>query len=276
MDGRVFPTNTVNIAQDRDFYKIERITLDDIAYIRALAGNRAHPTIRDLQDEFLAKINAPIELFYRSNLNANEKARQELDLYMTNVLEDFHAGIESNFMPLLRRILSGDIAFYPNDPSCVKLFIFLSVQYMRTKAIRERVLATSAEKKLPDLSRIWNFLSYLYAMNIGLSLFLERSKRQLVLLRNNTGVSFVTGDQPMTNLLATGGVAPEALSIYYPVSPTLALVLSEEDKESLFTTERLTISQVGELNARIASVSHRQIFGHSKDALLALKGVVEN
>ena len=61
-------------------------------------------------------------------------------------------------------------------------------------------------------------------MRIADSLYEERGKHRLVLLNNQTGIPFVTGDQPIINLHATfGKVPPESLEFYYPISPTRAM-----------------------------------------------------
>jgi hypothetical protein len=272
-DGNIFRANTINIAQDRDFYKLPNLTKEEIALARFLVGAKAHPSAKALHDQFLAKITAPITIFERLRmlLTTTAAVDAELDHYKTNALEEFHAGIESSFTPLLDRICAGDISFYDNDNDCITFVHFICVQYMRTKAIRERTLKLNKEAKLQDLTPIWNLLTYMFAVNIGCSLYLERKRRRLVLVRNDTSVAFITGDQPATNLLADGQVGPEKLSIYYPISPTLALILSEEDKEPLYSMETLTAEHVTKLNARIMQVSHSQVFGHSEASLLALK-----
>jgi hypothetical protein len=51
-------------------------------------------------------------------------------------------------------------------------------------------------------------MSYLFALNIGFSLYMERRRRKLVFIENRTDVPFITGDQPVTNLLGNGMTKP--------------------------------------------------------------------
>ena len=60
-----------------------------------------------------------------------------IDTFRTNALEDYHAGIEASFLPLLESILNRDLNFYSSDQSCITLFHFLASQHMRTKGIKE-------------------------------------------------------------------------------------------------------------------------------------------
>jgi hypothetical protein len=267
-NGRIFTTNTINIAQERDFYRLYDLTQADIAWASILATNKARPSTQSLHGNFLKLVLAP--LMVTRDVDLPPELRKEIDLYQTNVLEDFHAKIENDFIPILRRIRAGDLSFYEDSEECILFLHFLCVQIMRTKPVKERTLELNRKTpNVPDLSRIWNLLTYMLAVNIGGTLFVERKIRKLALLRNRTEVEFITSDQPATNLLGDGRTAPEKLSIYYPVGPDLALILSEEDKEPLYASEPITAEDVMVLNAKIASASHSQIFGASEASLKA-------
>jgi len=67
---------------------------------------------------------------------------------------------------------------------------------------------------------------------------------------NRTEVPFITADQPAINLKGARPHPTEALSIYYPISPRLALLLADVDEEPLFATEGLTAAQASMLNFR--------------------------
>jgi hypothetical protein len=51
-----------------------------------------------------------------------------------------------------------------------------------------------------DVSRIADIMCHMSASNVGMSLFCEREKRQLVVVENTTSLAFITGDQPIVNL----------------------------------------------------------------------------
>jgi hypothetical protein len=120
------------------------------------------------------------------------KIDQFLDDYASNVLEDYHASIEASFIPSLESALNGDISFY-NDGRCIPFLNYLCTQYLRTKGIKDRSIELCNTDKSADLSRVWNVMIHMLATNIGASLFLERGRRKLVLVRNGTVVPFITG-----------------------------------------------------------------------------------
>jgi hypothetical protein len=264
MDGRIFPTGTAAIAVESYFYKIVKLTAADIALIRFLLIDvkGVHPLTRKNHEDFLKLVTMPA-LFE----GEAEDLDDLIDTFRTNALEDYHAGIEASFLPLLERALSKDISFYADEQSCITLFHFLASQHMRTKGAKEKTIEILNRKSSLDVSRIWGIMSHMAATNVGLSLYLERKKRQLVLVENSTDVAFITGDQPIVNLHGDGEKPPETLSWYYPISPHLALLLPEVDEEPSVSTTSLTSAQVSDLNARMVAKSHRQVFAQSRSAL---------
>jgi hypothetical protein len=147
---------------------------------------------------------------------------------------------------------------------------------MRTKRVKVKTIAIMQEKMGQDLTRVWDIMSLMFATNIGMGLFLERKKRNLTLVHNNTEVPFITGDQPVINLHATGQVAPETLSFYYPISPTMALFLGEVEEKPAFSTDSLTSAQASVLNAKMLEACHSQLFGQSCASLLPLRELNRN
>jgi hypothetical protein len=117
-------------------------------------------------------------------------------------------------------------------------------------------------------------MSHMFATNIGMVVYLERSKRELVLVENTTDRAFITGDQPIINLLGDRENPHEMLSWYYPISPRLALLLTEADKGPAFTTASLTSRLVNDLNVRMVAASHSQVFAQSRVSLEPYIGAV--
>ncbi|PPQ34090.1 hypothetical protein CCR94_00085 [Rhodoblastus sphagnicola] len=168
---------------------------------------------------------------------------------------------------VLERALRKDISFYSDEQSCVTLFHFLASQHMRTKGVKVKSIEILKRDHGLDISRIWAVMSHMFATNIGMTVFLERKRRKLILVENTTNLAFITGDQPLINLRGGGGKSPTELCWYYPISPCLALILTEVQEEPAFSTASLTSTRVSDLNALIAKASHKQVFAQSPTAL---------
>jgi Protein of unknown function (DUF4238) len=262
MDGGIFPTGTTTLAIERDFYKLHKLNAGDISSIKWLVIDPAHPLAKKNHAEFLALLTAPTLFEGRSS-----EIDAIIDIYRTNALENYHAGIEASFLPLLDRLLEKDTSFYSTDEGCITFLHFICTQHMRTKGIKLRTIELIRQKNGHDLSRIWDIMSHMFAVNIGASLFLQRGRRKLALIENSTDVTFITGDQPVINLLGDGSQPPKTLSLYYPLAPRLALILSEVDADPAYSTDSLTPTQVLALNRRIIEASHSQVFGQSEASI---------
>lgn len=264
MDGRIFQTGTTAIAVESYFYKIGRLTAGDIALIKFLLIDvkGLHPLTRKNHENFLNMVAAPT-LFEGESADVDNL----IDTFRTNVLEDYHATIETSFGPLLDSALREDISSYSNEQSCINLCHFLASQHMRTKGIKVKTIEILKRKNGLDVSRIWGIMSHMFATNIGMGVYLERKKRRLTLVQNTTDRTFITGDQPVINLHSDGDTSPATLSWYYPISPRLALLLPEVDEEPAALTTSLTSAQVDDLNAKMVAASHRQLFAQSQSSL---------
>jgi hypothetical protein len=197
----------------------------------------------------------------------------QLDRYIITAEEEFHARVESDIKPVFDAIRRKDLSFY-NDPEfCGQFAHFLSLQNLRTKGVRERFLA--AERERPSgfgggfsAERCWNIIAHCAAVNAGASLLLERKKRPLILLENDTGTPFITGDQPTVNLLgASRGETPRLLAFYYPVSPKLAVILDEVQERTGFPPGHVSVGQAEMLNRKIQQAAHKQVFASLRHVL---------
>jgi hypothetical protein len=270
-NGRIFSTGTPTIALEKDFYKLHKLTPEDIAFIKMLFAD-AHPLAKRNHAHLLNRLMTPFQIAEQVKRPQDRaKIDQFLDdHYASNVLEDYHASIEALFIPSLKSALDGDIRFY-NDKRCIPFLYYLCTQHMRTRGIKERAIERCNADKSADLSRVWNVLIHMFAYNVGAGLFLERGRRKLVLVHNRTDVPFITGDQPVINLKANRLYPPESLSIYYPISPQLALLLGDVDEKPMFATEGLTAAQVSTLNGKLFEACYKQVFARSEESLWQIK-----
>lgn len=87
------------------------------------------------------------------------------------------------------------------------------------------------------------------------------------MLINDTGVSFVTTDQPIINLLANyQDVTDEVSDIvyYYPISPNLAITINDSNTEDRLN---LSKSQVEEYNRKLIDASYEFVFADNEKML---------
>jgi hypothetical protein len=269
-DGRIFATGTRVVAVQKDFYKLEHLTREDVALIKLLF-EKSNPHSKQANADLLNQLMIPFQLLERTADPAQRAMiAKYVDEYASDVLENYHARIEADFIPILQCALRSDLSFY-HDERCIPFMYFLCTQYLRTRGIKERVLNPPPGRQFFDMSRIWNVLIHMFATNSAGSLYVERKRRKLILVNNRSAVPFVTGDQPAINLKGTRPEAPERFSVYYPISPQLALILADIDEQPLFPAEGLTDAQASYLNKRLATASYKQVFAKARASLKAVR-----
>jgi hypothetical protein len=158
---------------------------------------------------------------------------------------------------LLNAARLGDVSFYVDSSNAISFVHFLGMQYFRTVGMRERMIEQVRDPYGGEISRCWTILSLILGTTIGASLFVERKGRPLILLTNQTAVPFITGDQPIINIADD---IKNHLTIYYPISPTRALLLEEPGTDLGYRATIASEDKVNTLNAAIAAGRHRQIF----------------
>ncbi|MFK4448486.1 hypothetical protein ABH944_008546 [Caballeronia udeis] len=269
-NGRVFTTGTTRIAVEKDFYKFHRLTAADERMVQLMFA-KSHSAARRSFQSLLDKLMYPFRMIAAiPGADEDESVGKYLDEYTSDVLEELHTQVEAQFIPLLKSALDGDISFY-DDQRCIAFLDYLTKQHMRTKGIKERVFAAIKPVGDADMRRAWSMLSLMFAQNVGGSLYAERKRRKLVLLKNATEIPFITGDQPVVNLQAMG-LKTTSLTIFYPLSPTLALWLGEIDETCPFLDEGLVREEVISLNQKVAEASYQQIFANERAILQSTMG----
>jgi hypothetical protein len=121
--------------------------------------------------------------------------------------------------------------------------------------------------------QIANPLAHIVATNVGRSLYATRRQHTIMLLDNATNVPFVTADQPVINIAARpeDTMPPAKFELYYPISPTRAMLLLEPSSAFLPRDASVSESVVCLYNLRMAAHSYRQVFSVSPYALESVR-----
>ena len=124
------------------------------------------------------------------------------------------------------------------------------------------------------IEHAWWFLSYMFGMNIGLSLYLDRHNTIHALLVNETEVPFITSDQPVVNVHScvseTEFTMPQHSDLYYPISPRVAYIICDSQR---FEPGKNVVDEsiILELNIKMASQATVHIIGNTESAIQPFK-----
>jgi hypothetical protein len=238
-DGKLFQTSPDNIAQQTYFYKSNTLNIKDIEFAKMFI-EMLHPTAKESLSNLLR--------LYNITTNAD-------DYLMKCGIEDFHGVVEKSFIPVLEKLYKVDLSFLENIKEKSAFSFFIGCQYSRTNNMRNRFI--NSKMIVPENVSIENFGKVL-------SLFIAN----LQFLNNRTDEYFITGDQPIFNLKGTGSmeIAPTEFELFYPISPTQAIILSENNFQPLLEIE--DVEKIKQFNLNICKNSKEQIYGKNEGDLI--------
>ena len=228
------PTNPKNLMVERDFYKLSRITKEDAIFLEGFIRStqatlrRSH---RNLITAF-AHIAHSNDLIQNSDRISFEEKRYAQRLVIETE-DQLQGRIEQDALPILEALRHKKSEFVNVDGTAIQFFHFLAHQYFRTKHIREAIGEELSQiSPNHDFVHLNNIVCHIGAVNVGGSLFVDRKQFDIVFLDDGDDAGFITGDQPVVNLLGSGdGSETTALALYYPLSPSLScLVVPKEYK----------------------------------------------
>lgn len=273
--GKIFQTSTVNIGQERDFYRIEELSSEDIEYIRVLAVNQSKGLLKQANEGWVHTFQLAFKYrdFFISKGVAPEDIKEIMDLVLNNIEEDFHATIESESIKYIDYLLSGNARFFDIEEDRMSFSHYLCVQYLRTKNIKESIIENMSS--VPQLKHInidgcWSIMRHVYATNMAFSLIASPKSYKLVIAKCPKETAFITGDQPIINtfaVIAGKNNIPTDTELYYPLSPTTALLVTANPEYTPGQEIQLEADDVKKYNNAIFESSFEQIYASSQNQL---------
>ncbi len=241
--GKIFLTTLDNIAQERFFYKALQLGSEEIRFLKHIIKNMI-PNVSNSMNQIFN--------LYNNISNSNDE-------YLIKCgIEDLHTTVEGYGKNSLKKLQEGNLDFLNEDKYKHQLSLFLGVQYMRTKKMRENLNPAELQNKNIDLEKLAVILPFIFGEITGNWIY---NIGQITLLKNNTSLCFITSDQPIFNVKAPLKFSEvKEFELYYPISPAYAIYISK-------TENRKSINNSNEVlfyNRLVKSHSFEQIFAKTE------------
>lgn len=146
--------------------------------------------------------------------------------------------------------------------------MFIATQYMRTPVRMRNVLQNTAGSSF-NIDACWGLLRTIYATNIAATMYLKRDTITATFLHASSDVEFITGEQPIVNVRATGEQIATELEFYYPLDPQRAVLVGFGSVGGS-STRAISGEEVVKYNRHIARASVQQRYARSEKALASL------
>jgi len=271
--GKVDRSGLTVVGGENDFYKLKELTVPDIDCLKLVIdalpemGRKGHKQFLEMYIES-TRLKRELE----ESGTDNPEAMKRLDVAISNLNENYHAVVENGFWPYLEAIKKRDFSFNEDPIKAGQFYHALYVQYLRTKAVRERV-CKKENTLFEDIGRVWDVMSHILAVEAGASFLSSRRDFQILVLDNDTQVPFITSDQPIINMLteAADWNAPDRIELYYPLSPTQAMLYLEKSTPVAGINQNVSIDEAHRYNMMMLDHSTFRVFSSSEEYLRTIQ-----
>ncbi|VVO53656.1 hypothetical protein PS858_00411 [Pseudomonas fluorescens] len=279
--GKIAHDSVRALVADDYFYKTTALTSKHVEVIKSFSRHspdHLHQQHMSYLNDFLKM--QQVETAYRKSGVQNHEAELLLHSMKCNLMENLHASHEKKALPVLAALAEEQLDVLQDERYMIEFMMFFGHQIARTKTFRDGVFRVQPRRNALEIemadaiTHAWWFLSYMFGMSIGLSLYMTRHNDKHALLINDTQVPFITSDQPVVNVHSciseTEFAAPKHADFYYPISPRVAYIICDSDR---FTPGKNEVNEatVAELNTKVAAQAMVHIIGDSERAISPFK-----
>lgn len=270
----------MGVAQERYFYKLVDFTTDEETFLKNYIEQCSPDLVKNLNFDFLTLFTSTSKLKKQLDETTNpavnkEKYEEEIRKLEINLMEYGHGKMEVLGQKLLTYRSLADLKTIEENDYIFDAVMFICFQYFRTKSMKKSVLKSFADGPHETLAnKSWNILSYVMSTTLAKNISLDPNLK-MVLIENHSTKNFITGDQPVFNILndivdENGKVTH--LEFYYPITPKYALTIHFlEDQTDKFSSKIADEEMVKYFNKKVFDNSDFCVFADTKEQLENIK-----
>ena len=266
-----FQVSVENIAHKRYFYKVTSFNqIEKQFLIRTI--DRSLPPDRY---EFLMLYLRCFEWRFMAQKALNLKNSEKSNIQLG---EDLMDEDEQDFIKFLDSLKDNNVAFCINNENIYKFYSLILMQYFRTKRMYNDLKKGMAEliceelkTERNELLNVQNLITpFRQIMSYNVANYLIKTQSKTILLKNNTPQEFITSDQPVLNTYVDYSILnrhTDKFELYYPITPNIAILISNNDKYDKVSKIDLNIGEVDYYNRKIINASEMQVYCSKATAL---------
>jgi|SRR5690554_942578 len=275
-ESKIINPGLMGVAQEKHFYKLIEFSEDEENFLRKYIEHTSPAVVKGLNLDFLTLFTSHYKLKKQLDTNTNpsldkDTIGEEIKKLEHNLMEDAHGKMEALGFELLKCQSLEDLKSLEEDDKIFDAIMFLCFQYFRTKSMKKSALKSFQGDRFEELAnKSWNIISYSMATTLARSISLDKNLK-FVFVKNSTNDHFITGDQPVFNILndkvnEKGEVIE--LELYYPLCPVTAIRIHFDNKqENKYIEESVTADKVEYFNQKVFDNSDFFVFADSEGLL---------
>lgn len=257
--SKVDNISLMDVAQASYFYKMYELSPIEIQVCRNLAM-QFPPFVQPFAETLLKGYEA---------ISYNMMTESDKRDFALHYIDNMQTCIEKMGSPLLNCKCLNDLKNIQNKYQAI---FYLCVQYSRTYKMREVGIVGYKDFPLKSelYKKVFPFISLLMATTIGHNLVVGNPNTRYIFVRNETSIPFVTSDQPVINLkkdeVDEDGFTKD-LELYYPISPSRAIIISQNHLLDEYSEIQADESFVEDKNRKMFENASLYMFANNKEIL---------
>jgi len=281
--GKISKDSVKGLAKETDFYKISLLNSEDVEFIKRYSSKSS----KFLQKLHLQHLQYFIKLSNASNKISNSESEELQSINKViqhSSLENLHSIFENTAVTVVRELSKGNKNILSTNDNMIAFCSYIGHQISRTKSMKAKSLeAIKTQPILNDdyaryislFEKNWWFLSFMFGLNIGGSLYESRKRDNHIFITNDTDTPFITSDTPIINvhssLLKLKQLeAPIYADFLIPLSPRYAYMINQSNNYT-HLKHSINIEEVNALNMAIYKKSYKNVFASESNVLKQLK-----
>lgn len=273
---KIVKPGLMGVAQEKYFYGLEDFTDDEIAFLKKFVDKTSPAVLKPLNSDFLTLFTSNSVLKRQLATNTNPKVGRELiaseiKKLEANSMEDAHCIMENLGYKIIQCRSLEELNELSINDDLFGPIMFLCVQYFRTKSMRKSALKSFNGDKFEGLAdKSWNIIGFVMASTLARSISLD-NKLRFIFIENSTTIPFITGDQPVFNILNDklneNGEVTE-LELYYPLTPKCAISIHfRQEQVEKYEGKKADESYVNYLNKKVVENADYYVFADNEEIL---------
>ena len=260
----------MGVGQQNYFYKMHEITEEDLKLMRSLVENAPAIFKGILSDMVFAYWSyTDIKKIYRNDpmiIQKRPSIEQEIKEIEINTFEKIEGKVELLGKSLLECKSIDDIKNLDVGDGILDIFLYFFVQHGRTKKMYDSHLKifTDNPKYKSLIEHAFPFISLYNAFKLCYDMV--ASGWNIIFVKNKTSIPFITADQPIINY-AYNEETEEGLELYYPTSPSTAVILMFDMHKTQYSEYNATEEFVNSRNNKMWNEALCQVFANNEEIL---------
>lgn len=267
-DNHVFSVSIENIAQKRDYYRLEPLNSQALSLINTFISKA--PIAIKAQFEEIVSLLSVIPISYEEIKKKGEDKElfRKIDVMVNNTIENLYSSIEGKATPCLNCLRSGNLEFWKDEELFLDFITFVILLFTRTP--KKEMEAKKCMEAIYHSG--WRIISIIVALGVTYNINANYEKWKITLLINNTQTPFITSDQPVINLSQIHGEKVTEFVAYMPISPLYSVIIAKDDNGDRLIYNNITENDVKRYNQRMKEESSEILLSNNDEILKEFMG----